>query len=296
MDISSVEYFIRVCESKTMTEAAKSLYISQPSLSQSIASFEKYCGYKLFERTNNKLVLNDQGKVALEYCKRIASEFEDMKYALKNNGEKLNALTAYCNDSDVFSLAFSDFVVTYPNIALNFIEAGSLTENEIIKRFSAESLDIAIINTKLDIEGIESKEMLTQQHYVCVPEKSPLYGKKEAYLRDFQDCEFLRGIQIQNFYSMTPIIRAVMERENISIKSHYYTASVIEKLLEHNTSYYYFATNTAMIDRPSRCPKDKNRIVKLLDPEFKLTYYLNYRKKPLTEIYLKWLNDNRALK
>lgn len=67
MDITSIEYFIKMCESKTMTEAANSIFITQSALSQSIASFERYCGCKLFERVNIRLkshyytttVLND---------------------------------------------------------------------------------------------------------------------------------------------------------------------------------------------------------------------------------------------
>ena len=67
----NLKIFMAVVKSKGITEAANSLYISQPSISQSIKALEKSLNVKLFHRGGKQgLILTDVGKkmylIALE--------------------------------------------------------------------------------------------------------------------------------------------------------------------------------------------------------------------------------------
>ena len=60
-----------VYEKRNMTQAAESLFISQPSVSQAIRELEEYYGTKLFERYPKKLYPTPEGDVLYNYCVQI---------------------------------------------------------------------------------------------------------------------------------------------------------------------------------------------------------------------------------
>ena len=58
-----IRVFLSVCEHGTMTEAARSLYMTQPAVSQTIAALEEQYQTKLFDRFPRRLQLTEAGKV-----------------------------------------------------------------------------------------------------------------------------------------------------------------------------------------------------------------------------------------
>lgn len=64
-------YFKTIAEEGTVSKAAEKLRIGQPTLSAQLKQFEDNLGVQLFERQHKKLILTEQGKVALDYSKNI---------------------------------------------------------------------------------------------------------------------------------------------------------------------------------------------------------------------------------
>jgi len=64
-------YFKTIAEEGSVSKAAEKLRIGQPTLSAQIKQFEDTIGVQLFERQHKKLILTEQGKVALDYSKNI---------------------------------------------------------------------------------------------------------------------------------------------------------------------------------------------------------------------------------
>lgn len=54
MTLSQLKYVITVAEEKSMNEAAKKLFISQPSLSSAIKEIEEEIGINVFKRSNTE--------------------------------------------------------------------------------------------------------------------------------------------------------------------------------------------------------------------------------------------------
>ncbi|AEM78504.1 transcriptional regulator, LysR family [Thermoanaerobacter wiegelii Rt8.B1] len=77
MNLRQLKIFLTVCESGSMSKAAKKLYMTQPSISQTISELEQELNVKLFERMNKKLLLTYAGEVLKEYAKRISSLVEE---------------------------------------------------------------------------------------------------------------------------------------------------------------------------------------------------------------------------
>jgi DNA-binding transcriptional LysR family regulator len=60
MTLQQLKYVIEIANSGSMNEAAKRLYISQPSLSNAVKDLENELGINLFLRTNKGILLSGE--------------------------------------------------------------------------------------------------------------------------------------------------------------------------------------------------------------------------------------------
>lgn len=71
MTLTNIHYFVEAARCENFTEAAKSLFVSQPSLSKQIALLEKEVGTPLFFRTNRRVRLTPAGRYLYEQLKDV---------------------------------------------------------------------------------------------------------------------------------------------------------------------------------------------------------------------------------
>ncbi len=71
MTIRHLEIFLRVAETKSMSTAAKELFISQPTVSGSIAELEREYNVRLFERLNKRLYITEAGEKLRIYAGKM---------------------------------------------------------------------------------------------------------------------------------------------------------------------------------------------------------------------------------
>ena len=70
MNLSHLQYFRELAQVQHYTKAAHNLFISQPTLSHSIASLEDELGVKLFEKNGRTVKLTDDGALFAQYVER----------------------------------------------------------------------------------------------------------------------------------------------------------------------------------------------------------------------------------
>lgn len=74
MTLNQILYFQKVANLENYHQAAEELYISQPSLSRSMASLENELGVTLFEKEGRGVTLTKAGRMFLEYADRILAD------------------------------------------------------------------------------------------------------------------------------------------------------------------------------------------------------------------------------
>jgi len=87
MTLRDIEIFVTVCELKSMSAAAKKLYMSQPAVSQAISQIEGEFQIKLFDRIGKRLSLTYPGEILYSYGRRILNlvkEAENILYDVRN--------------------------------------------------------------------------------------------------------------------------------------------------------------------------------------------------------------------
>ena len=78
MTLTQLRYIIAIADTGSMNEAAKSLFISQPSLSLAVKELEKEIGTELFKRSNRGVSVTQEG---MEFTKAINGEIKEIRIA-----------------------------------------------------------------------------------------------------------------------------------------------------------------------------------------------------------------------
>lgn len=74
--LMQLKYVIAAAGVNTLNEAARRLYISQPSLSSSIKSLENEVGFDIFIRSKNGITLTTKGSEFIGYAKSVMQQYE----------------------------------------------------------------------------------------------------------------------------------------------------------------------------------------------------------------------------
>ena len=183
MTITQLRYAIVVANSNSMGEAARTLFISQPSLSASIRELEKEIGIKLFIRSNRGISVTAEGKEFIGYARQVVEQFQlietryvDNEHVKKKIGISLQhyafAVKAFVEMVKQFGMSEYEFAIhetqTYEvieDVASLRSEIGILYLNEFNRQ----------VLTKIFLEkGIEYKELLKCGIYVYMYKQHPL--------------------------------------------------------------------------------------------------------------------------
>jgi len=155
-------YFKTIAEEGTVSKAAEKLRIGQPTLSAQLKQFEDRLGVQLFERQHKKLILTEQGKVALDYSKSIFRMGSEMYEVLHDRLKPLKpALHLGALDSVpkqiVLQLVKHAFRISPCQITLS--EGKS---DELLRELTAHSMDLMVTNflpTGADSKGLYPKSI-----------------------------------------------------------------------------------------------------------------------------------------
>lgn len=203
MELQQLKYFKTVAEIGKICEAAESLFISPPALSTSISRLEKELGFPLFDRTNNKIVLNHQGHIFLKYVAQLFLSLEsginEMQQSLHN---KESHITMQCVDTGAWVNLISAFTSEYPNINL----LCSTTSLKKLTDSGIPSQQCFIMASDLEIpsdlaETLESMVLFEICTGVMLHKDHPLAGKNSVTLKELAKEKVFMPAQGSGFYS-----------------------------------------------------------------------------------------------
>ena len=107
MTLQQLKYIVTVASKGTISEAAKELYIAQPSLTSAIKELESELGITIFNRTNKGVILSVEGEEFLGYARQVIEQTNLIKekYSGKSSGKQ-----QFCVSTQHYSFAVEAFV------------------------------------------------------------------------------------------------------------------------------------------------------------------------------------------
>ena len=125
MDLKQLRYFLQICEDKSFSNAAKSLFITQQALSKSIKNMEEELQLPLLVRSNNGLELTEYGEYLYKHSIPIIQEYDILMQNLNkmsiSNHESIKIGFQWCLNA--LSTEFiADFSKNHRDIELDISE------------------------------------------------------------------------------------------------------------------------------------------------------------------------------
>lgn len=190
MNNRHLSIFTVVYEKRNMTQAAESLFISQPSVSQAIRELEEYYGTKLFERYPKQLFPTPEGDVLYNYCQQILGLYEEArKEILAMDDRGSIAVGANVSVGTVLIEEYIEkFHEDYPNIKVRVFVAGSARLSEMLYR---NEIDLALMEDLIFENHLVQESFYRDEIFFLSSPDHPLAGKKELRITDLKDEDFL---------------------------------------------------------------------------------------------------------
>lgn len=190
MELEQLIYFAKVAELEHMSKAAEELNLSQPALSVSIRRLEEELGVRLFERKGRNIVLNDYGKVFLEFALPAIKESQRVKAQLDEMKRKENSWVRISMPP----------VYSFPNLQKHLyaafpdtmIELKSGRVSEMFSLLRDKEIDFCIIGAMLCEDARIHMQTITDDVMVMITRQDhPLAEKGCAALSQFSRDNFV---------------------------------------------------------------------------------------------------------
>lgn len=185
MRIEQLEYIIEIADSGSISTAAEKLHISQPSISQSLASLEEELNTTIFHRTRLGTQPTEAGKQIIEKARQIVNMIGEISKI--EESQLTGSLTITFIPSlgmTILPKALGVFKNKYPGVKFNIYEEGSvLAEEKVLEG----KVDIALV---ANYEGKEYDNrlnfipLLKSEVRACVSQLSPFADQTEISLAE----------------------------------------------------------------------------------------------------------------
>lgn len=176
MDFRELNYILAIEKYQNITKAAKSLYVSQPTLSKFLTALEQNLGQKLFRKLGNKYIVTYAGQKYIDTAREIVllKSNLDIELAdiLKRDVGVLNIALPRMRCTYMLPATLPVFQAEHPNIKVNVYEGSSDENDKLLLEGKAE---IAFYskpetpNPLIDYDTINKEEML-----ICLCKDHPL--------------------------------------------------------------------------------------------------------------------------
>lgn len=229
MTLQQLKYVITVAETGTITEAANRLYISQPSLTNSIHELEKEMNIVIFNRTNKGISISKEGDVFLGYARQVLEQAAILEDRYKrNDGGKMQ----FCVSTQHYSFAvnaFVDLIKEYGQEEYDF----SLRETqtyEIIEDVARMRSEIGIlflndfnetvISKILKSHDLQFHQLFIAKPHVFISRKHPLAEKSVITNEELEIYPYLSFEQGEHnsFYFSEEIFSTSDRKKNIRVR------------------------------------------------------------------------------
>lgn len=214
MNLSQLYYFRKLAELQHYTKAAKELYITQPSLSDSIASLEKELGLALFQKEGRNIKLTKYGEEFYQYVTSALNELERGITVMKEkSGHISGTIDIGCIPTllgDFLPGAIANYSVRNPLAKFNIFHGMSL---EIVEGVSRGKYDLGFCSKVDNMPDLAFVPIITQELIAIVNTAHPLAAKKELYIKD------LKAYPLTTYRETIPIggvVRTLLKEKNVS--------------------------------------------------------------------------------
>ena len=203
MEIRVLKYFLAVAREGSITGAANSLHLTQPTLTRQIKELEEELGHKLFIRVKYKVTLTEEGMILRNRAQEIVDleektkeEFNSMQDSIKGDiyigGGETRAIK---HITDIIK----QMQIEYPEIKYHFYSGNA---EDVIDKLDRGLLDFGVLIQPIDLSKYESITLPDLDIWgVITRYDSNLANREFVELKDLINVPIIASRQMSKKYS-----------------------------------------------------------------------------------------------
>lgn len=229
MTLQQLKYVVTVAETGNISEAARKLYISQPSMTNAIKELEEEMQLLIFRRTNKGVIVTNEGDVFLAYARQVLEQASLLENKFIGGVAQKPKFSVSCQHYSFAVNAFVDVIREFDASEYDFtlretqtheiIEDVSRMKSEIgILYFSSKNKEI--LTKLLKQNDLYYEEIFTAKPHVFIAKDHPLAEKEAVSLEDLEEYPYLSFEQgeYNSFYFSEEILSTLDHKKNIKVR------------------------------------------------------------------------------
>lgn len=228
MKLQQLKYVNTVAETQSMNEAAKKLFVAQPSLSASIKELEKELKFKIFNRSNRGVEITREGAEFIAYAKHVIEQVEVLEkkffekdshsVVLSVSGQHyafaVQALIDYINENNFDAFDFS------------IRECKTIEVIEDVKNFrsgigllSTNNFNKKVMNRFFKKNRLTFTPLFTSKPHVFMNDKHPLAKKSILTMEDLESYPYFCYQQknTDSLYFSEEILSTIEHKKRVKV-------------------------------------------------------------------------------
>ncbi|MDA9461871.1 transcriptional regulator, LysR family [Enterococcus mundtii 3F] len=291
MNIQQLKYVTAVANNGSFREAAKKLFVSQPSLSAAIKELENELSITLFTRTNRGAYLTEEGQAFLKRAERILVQLDSLEnYYLKS--EKRESFSIASQHYDFLGPLTAQLIETFKAEVKQFRIMETTTAN-VIEEVQQQQSELGILymndHNRTGIKRyLEQGELVAQslgtfKTHIFLRQRHPLAQHEEIKVEDLATFPQVRFTQDgNNFPYFYEDLIEIPEQESVIYTSD--RGTLMNIVLETDA----YASGSGIVIGEI---KEYLRLIPLADSPMNELYVIYSGKQPLSDIGKKFITS-----
>ena len=255
-----LKYLVELEKNKTLSDAAKNLFVTQSALSRSMRKLENILGVELFARKKNSIALNDNGKLAANLAENILLQIDDFVEKIRDFDKKNHTIfVGSCAPVPLiqFSFLFTQF---FQEISLS----SQLNNDEnLLNGLQNDFFNVVILHKNIDDEKYFSVKIGSEKLFLSVPKNHKFAEKNGIFLEELNGEKILLYSKIGFWYELcekkAPKAKFLMQNER-------------ETFNELVDAAVFLSFTTDIFIKSNRVPKNC-KFIPILDFEAEANYF-----------------------
>ncbi|MDY3974511.1 LysR family transcriptional regulator [uncultured Veillonella sp.] len=213
MTLQQIKYILAIAETNSITEAARRLFISQPSLSNALQDIEKELQAPLFIRRRNGVILTQFGQQFIGYARAVQQQVDLLEDNFINNRPSNIRFSVSTQHYTFTANAFVEMVKQFGEERFEFILNETQTYQileDVKNRFSdlgvlyLSQSNEAVLRKEIEQRQLQFIPLFTTKPHVFLRKNHPLSTKSIVTLEDLKPyarLNFLQGPYESNYFS-----------------------------------------------------------------------------------------------
>lgn len=229
MKLQQLSYVVKVAECGSVTEAARRLYVSQPSITCAIRDLEQEMNVHIFDRTNKGMIVSAEGETFLGYARQVLEQAELLEDKYKSTEQRVPRFSVSCQHYSFAVNAFVDVIRKFDAARYDFTLREEQT-HEIIEDVANMKSELGVLylsarNREVIGKMLAANELIFEplfcaEPHVFVCSSHPVARCESVTLDDMADYPFLSYEQgsYNSFYYSEELTSTLDRRKNIRVR------------------------------------------------------------------------------